>query len=300
LAEEQVKKIRQLSVRNINIDISTGSKLLIEIDQSKVQAHVDSLTDSGVDRLFILCSTPFNTSLSIPSSFEEFEISCCNSATAYLHSDSTYCEKPLHGWHLTHDSADSNEFIHRRGVSFLLPLYTGPRSSPEVSLGRGSDVKAAARSLYAMLDEEVSQEDLDNPNLLPWVLEMCDRAAGQLSSEVGQASSYELQQFVTSPEGAHIICTVKKFVTTHTFIPWEQLAKLFNEGWKSFKGFLKSTWKFFKDKFDDFVVFLSKIDSALELLGVVAATAVVGGLLYAISGVLSRSTWGYVRFPFSV
>jgi hypothetical protein len=165
-----------------------------------------------------------------------------------------------------------------------------------------------------MLDKEVSQEDLDNPNLLPWVLEMCDRAAGQLSGEVGQASSYELQQFVTSPEGAHIICTVKKFVTTHSkaigvgvtigvvayFIPWEQLAKLFNEGWKSFKGFLKSTWKFFKDKFDDFVVFLSKIDSALELLGVVAATAVVGGLLYAISGVLSRSTWGYVRFPFSV
>lgn len=76
-----------------------------------------------------------------------------------------------------------------------------------------------------------------------------------------------------------VIGTVAVAVVVY-FIPWKKLAKLFNEGWNAFVGLLKSSWKFFKNAFDKFYELISRIDSALKVLGVVAATAAVGGLLY--------------------
>jgi hypothetical protein len=100
---------------------------------------------------------------------------------------------------------------------------------------------------------------------------------GAIQNMASNAASAVRDQIIQNPR--IVVGTVAVAVVVY-FIPWKKLAKLFSEGWNAFVGLLKSSWKFFKNAFDKFHEFLSRIDSALKVLGVVAATAAVGGLLY--------------------
>jgi len=156
-----------------------------------VQTHIDDLVRSSAVRLLRLCSF-------CAHHFEGLEITCCNNATVRLCSESDYCGIPLHSWHLR-TSYCTQDFSYRGDVSFHLPTYVGPRSSPQVPLGQNSDVEAAARYLHAQIDKDVSQEDIGNPDLLPWLAQ-----AFGLPTDL-PTYAYHLENLIMSSEGTSFV-----------------------------------------------------------------------------------------------